>query len=97
MNVEEPRDPAAEAVPEMKGVATLTPEEIMSLDMIFTKERLARAEEKLAVINLREAQMQLMEVAKSKAVMMARLGDRLGGQIKSAKIVGKNQLAYELE
>lgn len=97
MNAEETRDPAVEAVPDSRGVATLTPEEITTLDLIFTKERLARAEEKLAVINLREAQKQLMEVAKNKAVLMARLGNRLGGQIKSAKIVGKNQLAYELE
>lgn len=96
MNAEEQKDAAAGAA-QQKGVATLTPEEIMGLDLIFTKERAAKAEERLAVINLREAQMQLMEAAKSKAVLLARLGDRLGGQIKNAKIVGKNQLAYELE
>ena len=87
----------AESVPGKSGIAQLTIEEITSIDLIFTKERLARAEERLAVLNLKETQTQLMDVAKSKAVLMARLGDRLGGKIKSAKIVGKAQLSYELE
>jgi hypothetical protein len=78
-------------------VAELTPEEIASIDLIFTKERLAQAEEKLALLHLRDMQRQLMKVAKDKAVLMARLGDRLGGKLKSAKIVSNNQLAYELE
>lgn len=93
MQAEEARNEA----PEKKGVATLTPEEIMAMDLVFTKERLAQAEEKLAMLHLRDVQKQHMEVAKDKAVLMARLGDRIGGRLKSAKIVGKNQLAYELE
>ena len=97
MNAEGTMEAWAEAAPKKSGVVKLTPEEITMLDLLFTRERLATAEEKLAVYNLREAQKKLMEVAKSKAVAMARLGDRLGGQIKSARIVANNQLAYELE
>ena len=91
------RNTVAGGVPEKNGTVQLTPEEITSIDLIFTKERLARAEERLAVINLKESQQQLMEVAKSKAILMAKLGDRLGGKLKNAKITDKFRLAYELE
>lgn len=87
----------AEEVAGRNGVAQLTQEEITALDLVFTREKLAMAEERLAVIGLREAQKQLMEAAKQKAVLLARLGDRLGGRLKSARIVDKSQLAYELE
>lgn len=82
---------------EAGGVLELTPEEITAIDLILTKERLAAAEEKLAAIQLRDAQTKLMSVAKSKAVLMAKLGARVGGRLKSAKIVGQAKLAYELE
>jgi len=79
-----------------QGILELTSEEVVSIDLIFTKERLAIAEEKLAMIQLRNAQSELMRVGKSKAVLMARLGDRVGGCISSAKIVGNDKLVYEL-
>lgn len=79
------------------GVLELTPEEITTIDLLLTKERLAAAEEKLAAMQLRDAQRQLMEVGKRKAVLMAKLGARVGGRITSAKIVGQSKLAYETE
>jgi len=79
------------------GIVELTHEEATSIEIVLTKERLAAAEEKLAAIQLREAQKRLMEVARAKAVLMSKLGDRLGGRLNSAKIVGKHRLAYELE
>lgn len=79
------------------GVLELTPEEITTIDLILTKERLAAAEEKLAAIQLRESQTKLMDVGKRKAVLLAKIGARVGGRIKTAKIVGQSKLAYELE
>ena len=79
------------------GTLELTPEEAATVELILTKERLAVAEERLAAIGLRESQIQLMEVAKSKAVLMAKLGARVGGRIKDAKVVGRSTLSYELE
>lgn len=84
-------------MPEKKGVLELSTEEIISIDLIFTKERLSLAKEKLAVYELKDAQADLMRIAKSKAVLLAKLGAKAGGKIVSAKIVGKAQLAYELE
>jgi hypothetical protein len=80
-----------------EGVLELTSEEITTIDLILTKERLAAAEEKLAAMQLRDSQAKLMDVGKRKAVLMAKLGARVGGRIASAKIVGQSRLAYELE
>jgi hypothetical protein len=79
------------------NVLELTPEEITTIDLIFTKEQLAVAEERLAAIKLRDAQAKLMDVGKRKAVLMAKLGAKVGGRITSAKIVGHSRLVYELE
>jgi hypothetical protein len=82
---------------EKSGVVDLTQEEITTIDLILTKEQLAAAQEKLAANELRQAQMKLMDAGKSKAVLLAKLGARVGGRIKSAKIVGQSRIAYELE
>jgi hypothetical protein len=88
----------AESLDQSKeGVLELTPEEVATIDLIITKEQLAAAEEKLAAMQLREAQRKLMDTGKRKAVLLAKVGARVGGRIKSAKIVGQSKLAYELE
>lgn len=95
---EQARMPEPEEKPKSsEGVLELTSEEITTIDLILTKERLAAAEEKLAAIQLRDAQTKLMDVGKRKAVLLAKLGARVGGRIKGAKIVGQSKLAYELE
>ncbi len=80
-----------------QGIVELTPDEIATIDLILTKEKLAAAEEKLAAIQLRDAQTKLMDSGKRKAVLLAKLGARVGGRITSAKIIGQSRLAYELE
>lgn len=80
-----------------QGSLELTPEEAATIELILTKEKLAVAEERLAAIQLREAQIQLMEVAKRKAVLLAKIGARVGGKIKEARIVGQKHLVYDLE
>jgi len=86
-----------ESPKEDKGIVELTPEEVTMVDLIMTKEQLASAEERLAAIQLRDAQSKLMDVAKRKAVLMAKLGARVGGRIKNVRVVGQSRLAYELE
>lgn len=80
-----------------QGTIELTPEEITMIDLLLTKESLAVAEERLAAIQLKESQRKLMDVAKRRAVLLAKVGARVGGRIKDAKIISPNQLAYELE
>ena len=92
----EPVAEQAEAIGK-QGVLEMTQEEILTIDLLLTKERLATAEEKLAAVNLREAQAKLMDVGKRKAVLLAKMGSRVGGRIKSARVVGQTKLVYELE
>lgn len=97
MNEAEEKKEAPAGEPQKSGVLELTPEELTMIDLIFTKEQLAAAQEQLAAMQLREAQSKLMDVGKRKAVLMAKLGAKVGGRITSAKIVGQTRLAYELE
>lgn len=79
------------------GVIELTPAEITTIDLVLTRERMVVAEEKLAAMQLRDAQLKLLESAKSKAALMAQLGMRVGGKLKHAKVMDRQRLAYELE
>ena len=86
-----------ETLKDRHGVIELTQDEIMSIDLILTKEKLAQAEERIAAMRLRDAQSRFMDVAKQKAILLARIGDRVGGKIKDARVVGRSKLSFELE
>lgn len=83
--------------PKKKGTVELTHEEASELLTLLLRERLSDTEESLFSIQLRESQRIKLGVAKDKAVFMAKIGSRVGGKIREAKVVGKSTLSYELE
>lgn len=77
------------------GEVTLSNEEVLALDLAMTRKQAAVAEEKLAALELKDAQTKLMSAVKGEVVMLARIANahKLPG-IQSAKLVG-NRLIFQ--
>jgi len=85
------------AEPAKKQRLQLTREQAMSIDLVFTKKRLALAEERLAFQALREAQKKLHSLVREEAIMLNVLEQSVGGRLRNAKLVGDHVLEYEIE
>lgn len=80
-------------VPEER-VLELTREQVTALNLILTKRQLAESQQRLAMINLRDAQAALVQAAKEEAVALARIAASNNlPRISDVRAVGPNKIA----
>lgn len=76
---------------------TLSNEEVLGLDLAMTRKQAAVAEEKLAMLQLKDAQANLMSAVKGEVVVLAKIANAHKlGNIKRAKLTG-NKLIFQKE
>ena len=91
-------EPEPKKEPEKTGVIELSREQTTALHLVMTKCQLATSQQKLALMELRDAQASLVAASKDEAIVFARLSAANGlGRIKGVKVVGPNKIAYETE
>jgi hypothetical protein len=80
-----------------EGVVELDTEQLLRVELVLMKRQKARLAEKLAAIQYKEAQRELMVSVRDEASVLARIAQEHGlKRFKSVKVVGPNKLAYTL-
>ena len=80
------------------GTIELDQQQVLAIQLVMMKKQKAVLAEKLATMQLKEAQRELMVNVRDEAVVLAKIAQAHGlGRFKSVKVVGPNRLAYELE